>query len=199
MAREKIASVIQLAGEEILKLVDKIDYDVAAKLEERILQHPEKSIFFTGCGTSGKGAQKIVHTFRVVNLPASYIDPSDAVHGGLGVVREGDMLVIISKGGNTKELTSFLDNLAAKKVFIVAVTENEDSAIAKAADLIFKITVDRESDVFNMIASASTLAVMAVFDAIAVDLMKDMGFTKEELLINHPSGLVGDRLQEERG
>ena len=194
MSKEIITSVIETEGREIQKLVDSIDFDVVEKLVDWITEHPEKNLFFTGCGTSAMAAKKIVHTFRVINQAAFYINPSDAVHGSLGAVGEGDMVFMISKGGSTKELTSFLDNVKAKKAQIVAVTEKEESVIAKAADILLKIKVEREPDEYNMLATASTMAVISVFDAIAINLMKTTGFSQKIFLDNHPSGDVGDRL-----
>lgn len=194
MSKEIITSVIETEGKEIQKLVDSIDFDVVEKLVDWITEHQEKKLFFTGCGTSAMAAKKIVHTFRVINQSAFYINPSDAVHGSLGAVGEGDMVFMISKGGSTKELTSFLDNVKAKKAQIVAVTEKEESVIAKAADLLLKIKVEREPDEYNMLATASTMAVISVFDAIAINLMKTTGFSQKIFLDNHPSGDVGDRL-----
>lgn len=195
MSKESIASIIKAEGEELQKLANHIDYETIQKMIDWIVSHPQKNLFFTGCGTSGTAAQKIVHTLRVVNQAAFYINPSDAVHGSIGVVSEGDMVVFLSKGGSTKELIAFLDNVRAKKAYIVAVTENKASALAKAADLTLLVQIDREPDDFNMLATASTIAVISVFDAIAIHLAKETGFSKKAFLENHPSGAVGERLR----
>ena len=194
MAAEIISKVIETEGSEISKLVKTVDLGVVDKIVNWITENQNKNIFFTGCGTSAMAANKIVHTFRVVNQKAFYVNPSDAVHGSLGAVKEGDIIFVISKGGNTKELTVFLDNMKAKKAVIVAVTENPDSIIAKTADILLKIKVDREPDAYNMLATASTMAVISVFDAIAINLMETTGFSQAIFLDNHPSGDVGDRL-----
>ena len=195
MIKEIMKEVFHTEGAEIIRLADYIDYKIAQDIVAWILNNPQKKVFFTGCGTSGVGAKKATHTFSVINIPAFYINPSDAVHGALGKVGQGDMVVLISKGGSTRELTAFLDNLKQKKAYLVAVTENENSVIAKAADKVLKVAVEREPDSFNMLATASTLAVIALFDAIAIALMKESGFSKETFLTNHPSGDVGARLQ----
>ena len=197
MSKETIASVIEAEGEELRKLAGRIDCDTVQKLINWIVGHPQKNLFFTGCGTSGTAAQKIVHTLRVVNQPAFYINPSDAVHGSIGVVGEGDMVVFVSKGGGTKELVAFLENVRAKNAYVVAVTENAGSTIAKAADLTLLVRIDCEPDDFNMLATASTLAVISVFDAVAIHVARATGFSKKDFLENHPSGAVGERLLAE--
>ena len=199
MSKESISTVIRAEGEELQKLADRIDCEAVGKLVDWIVGHPEKKLFFTGCGTSAMAAQKVVHTMRVVNQTAFYINPSDAVHGSIGAVGEGDLVVFLSKGGSTRELAAFLDNIRAKKAYIVAVTENAESVIARAADLTLLVQIDREPDAFNMLATASTLAVISVFDAVAIEVAKETDFSKRDFLENHPSGAVGARLQAEVG
>lgn len=193
MSKETLEYVVNAEGEELIKLAKRLDLDVLDDLTTRIAEC-KGAVFFTGCGTSAQAARKITHTFQVIGQRAFYLNPSDAVHGGLGAVHEGDIVVIISKGGTTKELTSFLPNLKEKHVTIVAVGEKPESPIGQAADVFVKVKVDREPDEYNMLATASTMAVIATFDAVAINLMRESGFSKQAFLVNHPSGDVGDRL-----
>lgn len=197
MAAEIMRSVIREEGNELIKLADRLDLD-AVKSFENIVRESKGLLYFTGCGTSAMAARKCVHTFQVIGQSAFYLNPSDAVHGGLGAIKGDDTVVVISKGGSTKELVSFLPNLQEKGATIVAVGEHEDSPIGRVANLFIKVEVDREPDTFNMLATASTLAAIATFDAVAIALMRDTGFTKAEFLANHPSGDVGRRLAEGR-
>lgn len=197
MSKETLEHVVTAEGEELIKLAKKLDFDVLDDLTDRI-GSCEGAVFFTGCGTSAQAARKITHTFQVIGRRAFYLNPSDAVHGGLGAVHEGDIVVVISKGGTTKELTSFLPNLKEKDVTIVAVGEKPESPIGQAADVFVRVKVDREPDEFNMLATASTLAVIATFDAVAINLMRESHFSKQAFLVNHPSGDVGERLAEGR-
>jgi len=151
-------------------------------------------IVASGVGTSAAAARKIAHSLSCVERPAFFLSPADAVHGGLGSVKKGDVAVLISKGGNTREILNIIPALQAKKVVIVAVTENGDSALARASDLLVKVHVDCEADDFNMLATTSTMAVVAVFDAACVALMKVTGYTKQQFAIIHPGGAVGERL-----
>lgn len=147
-----------------------------------------------GCGTSAAAARKIAHSLCCIERPAVFLAPGDALHGGLGLAQPSDLAVLISKGGNTREIVSLLTPLRSKRVRIIAVTEEPSSTLGQAADLLLRVKVDREPDDFNMLATASTMAVVAVFDAICVALMRITGYTQERFAIIHPAGAVGDRL-----
>jgi D-arabinose 5-phosphate isomerase GutQ len=141
-------------------------------------------------------ARKIAHSLCCVERPAAFLSPGDAVHGGLGLVQPGDVVIAISKGGNTREILNLLEAVRAKQAFLVAVTENPGSALARLSDLLLKVRVEREPDTFNMLATASTMAVLAVFDAVCIALMERTGYTREQFAVIHPGGAVGDRLLE---
>ena len=151
-------------------------------------------VLVAGCGTSAAAARKIAHSLCCIERPAAFLAPGDAVHGGLGVVQRGDVVVLISKGGNTREIVQMLPALAAKHVLVIGVTEAPDSLLGRAAGLRLRVRVRREPDPFNMLATASTLAVIAVFDAVCIALMQATGYTREQFAVIHPGGAVGERL-----
>ena len=148
-------------------------------------------------GTSAMAAKKAVHSLNCIECPAVFLTPSDAVHGGLGVLQKDDILFLVSKGGGTGELVQLIPACRAKGAVLVGVTENEDSRIAKEADICLKIKVDREPCRFNMLATASTMAVVSVFDAVCIALMQYTDYTKEQFAVIHPKGAVGERLLKE--
>lgn len=152
-------------------------------------------VLTTGAGTSAAAARKIAHSLCCVERPALFIAPSDAVHGGLGVVQAADVVIAISKGGGTREIVDLLEGVRGKRAFLIGVTENGGSVLARQSDLWLRVKVAREPDPFNMLATASTLAVVAVFDAICVALMEVTGFTRTQFAVIHPGGAVGDRLR----
>lgn len=195
MTENKILEMFETEGEEIKHLSKTIDLNSFKKLQQMIMKC-SGNVFVTGCGTSAMAAKKIVHTLRVIDIPAFYLNPSDAVHGALGSVHQKDLIIFISKGGNTKELTNFIPNLIEKKIKIIVVTESEKSELSKKSNLVVRIKISKELDEFNMLATTSTLAVISFFDVLAVCLMQTQKFTKTEFLINHPSGEVGERLKE---
>lgn len=153
-----------------------------------------RRILTTGCGTSAAAAKKIAHSLCCLERPAAFLSPSDAMHGGLGLVQSGDVVIAISKGGVTRELLNLVPAFKTKQAFLIAVTENPDSPLARAADLLLRVKVEREPDPFNMLATASTLAVTAVFDAVCIALMHLTGYTREQFAVIHPGGAVGERL-----
>lgn len=198
--KQIFASVWNAESKEINRLIWSVDYDKASDLIELILETKRNGgrIFLAGVGTSAAAARKIAHSFCCVEIPSFFLSPGDAVHGGLGAVQPGDVAVLISKGGNTREIVNIIAGIKAKNATLVGVTENEDSALAQHSDLLIKIKVEREPDKFNMLATASTLAVIAFFDAIAICLMHETGYTKEQFAIIHPGGAVGERLLKEK-
>lgn len=117
------------------------------------------------------------------------------MHGGLGLVQPEDVVIAISKGGNTREIVSLIPSIRTKGARLIGVTENGNSVLAQGADLWLEVRVEREPDPFNMLATASTLAVLAVFDAVCIAVMQMTGYTREQFVLIHPGGAVGERLQ----
>lgn len=154
-------------------------------------------IVVTGVGTSGIAARKVAHMLACVERPAIYLNATDAAHGDLGFTlrRPGDYAVT---RGEFDELTRLLPGLAARNVPILSVTENADSAIAKASRLVISTGVQREADPLNMLATTSILLVLAIFDAACACLMSESGYSKETLLAVHPGGDVGLTLSREK-
>ena len=151
-------------------------------------------VVVSGCGTSGAAAKKIAHSLCCIEIPAMFLSPADAVHGALGMLQEGDILILISKGGNTGELVNLIPACKTKHATLIGVSENPDSTIAKEADIYLKVKVEKEPCRFNMLATASTLAVISTFDAICIALMSLTGYTREQFAVIHPGGAVGERL-----
>jgi KpsF/GutQ family protein len=159
-----------------------------------VLAACQGKVLTTGAGTSAAAARKIAHSLCCVERPALFLSPGDAVHGGLGAVQPGDVVIAISKGGGTREIVNLLPAIRAKQALLIGVTECPDSVLGRRCDLLMRVKVKREPDPFNMLATASTLAVVAVFDAVCIALMRVMGYTKNQFALIHPSGAVGDRL-----
>ena len=189
----EVERVIKAEAEELLKLAERFDREAVLQTADA-LQNCKGKVVLAGCGTSGQAAKKIAHTLCCIEIPAVYMCPADAVHGELGLLQEGDVLILISKGGNTEELLPFIPACKTKKATLNGVTENGNSGIAKNADILLQVKTDREPDPFNMLATASTLAVISLFDALCIALAQRKGFTREQFAIIHPHGAVGNRL-----
>jgi len=199
MDRTQIApsfrETILLESQSLASLVDQVDMGAVAQCVEAIAACKGR-VITTGAGTSAAAAKKIAHSLCCIERPAMLLTPSDAVHGGLGAVQPGDIVIAISKGGNTAEILNMLPAIAAKKATLIGVTENDRSELARRSTILLRVKVDREPDPFNMLATASTLAVIAVFDAICIALMQHTGYTREQFAVIHPGGAVGERLRK---
>jgi KpsF/GutQ family protein len=189
----EVERVVKAEAEELQKLSERFDKDAVLRTA-KALQNCKGKVVLAGCGTSGQAAKKIAHTLCCIEIPAIYMCPADAVHGELGLLQEGDILILISKGGNTEELVTLIPACKTKKATLIGVSEDPESAIAKNADIYLEIKTDREPDPFNMLATASTLAVISMFDGICIALAQRKGFTRDQFAVIHPHGAVGARL-----
>lgn len=184
---------ISMEADAIGKLTEVLD-EKAVLETAKALQNCKGKVILSGCGTSAMAAKKVAHSLCCIEIPALFLSPADAVHGGLGVQQEDDILILISKGGNTQELVNLIPACRTKKAKLIGVSENPDSKIAQAADIYMKVKAEREPCRFNMLATSSTLAVISTFDAICIALMQMTGYTREQFAVIHPGGAVGERL-----
>ncbi|MBS0056311.1 SIS domain-containing protein [Yersinia sp. Marseille-Q3913] len=182
---------------ELAALKENVDQQVWLQVLDALAECRGK-IAVTGVGTSGIAARKVAHMLACVEQPAIYLNATDAAHGDLGFLGAQDMIILISRGGNSDELTRLIPTLQRKQVKIISVTENEQSTIAQASALVLKTHVKQEIDPLNMLATTSIVLVLALFDAICACLMARSGFTKESLLAVHPGGDVGIELRKQK-
>lgn len=182
---------------ELLRLKEYVSYDNIIKTI-KLISGCKGNVLITGCGTSAQIAKKIVHSLNCINTKAFYLNPSDAIHGSLGTIDNRDIVVFISKGGNTEELTCFVDNIKAKKAKIIYVGEDANSKLGKACDIFLQVKIKKEPDQFNMLATSSSMSVLALFDAICICIIEYNKFTKDDFKINHPGGAVGKRLKQNK-
>ncbi|TCS78100.1 KpsF/GutQ family protein [Muricomes intestini] len=190
---QEAARTIFMEAKAVESLLTTVDMEKVAEVVRRIGDGTGK-VVIAGCGTSAMAAKKGVHSLNCIERPAVFLTPSDAVHGGLGVLQKEDILILVSKGGGTEELVQMIPACKAKGATLAAITENEESEIGKMADICIKVKTGQEPCRFNMLATASTLCVISVFDAICISLMQYTNYTKEQFAVIHPKGAVGDRL-----
>ena len=180
-----------------LEGLKRTDYGVMERIVELLLavKRNKSRVITMGCGTSGQAAKKIAHTCNCVEIPSFFMSPADSAHGGMGGIQEGDIVVLLTKGGNTPDIIGALPACKAKKAVTIGVTNNPDSILAKECDIPLILDSGEEPDVWRLLPCCSTLAAIAVWDAILLAVMRCNGFTKEDFLLIHPGGATGDKLR----
>jgi len=159
-----------------------------------ILASSSGHVYVTGVGKSGIIANKIAATLRSTGTIATYLPASEALHGDIGVVRNGDVVLSIGKSGETSELNLLLTILKRNGATIIALTSNPESAMAAISDIVLDLRIAREACHLNLAPTTSTTAALAVGDAIAVTLMKIKGLSEDDFARHHPGGQLGRRL-----
>lgn len=160
----------------------------------QILAGCEGKIVVLGVGKSGIIGQKIAATMTSSGTAAVYLHPSDALHGGLGIVGPGDVVLMLSNSGETDELLQLLPYVKRRNVPIVAILGRKQSSIAQQSDAVIDASVDHEACPLNLAPTASTTVALAIGDALAMTLMKAKGLTEDDFASNHPAGQLGKRL-----
>ena len=151
-------------------------------------------IILLGVGKSGIIAQKIAATMISSGTAAVNLHPSDALHGGLGIVSADDVVLMLSNSGETDELLQLLPYLKRRNVPLVAIVGNLKSTIAQRADAVLDASVDSEACPLNLAPTTSTTVALALGDALAMTLMSAKGLTEDDFAHNHPAGQLGKRL-----
>lgn len=150
-------------------------------------------VVFSGMGKAGLIAKKIASTFSSIGIPSLYLHPAESIHGDLGIVQKDDLFFIISNSGETDEVIRILPWVKRMGLPSIVVTGNVSSTIAGYGDIVLDIRVE-EACPYNIIPTSSTTAALALGDAIAVVLMKERNFTREDLALLHPGGSIGRAL-----
>ena len=150
----------------------------------------------SGCGHSGIICQHFGHLMCCIERPAKFISPAEAVHGGMGYLQAGDVILMASRGGKTGELFPIIDICKHKGVHIIAVTENEQSPLAQSADVVLKQYVNRETDKYNAQGTTSSTALCMIFHALQTALIEETDYQNEQFALIHPGGAVGERLNK---
>jgi arabinose-5-phosphate isomerase len=159
-----------------------------------LLKNCRSKIVLVGVGKSGNIAEKIAATMTSSGTVAVYLHPSDALHGGLGIVTSEDVVVALSNSGETDEIATMLPYLKHRRVPIIAIVGNTNSTLARSADVILDASVDQEACPLNLAPTTSTTVALAVGDALAMTLMQVKGLTPDDFALNHPAGRIGKRL-----
>ncbi len=190
--KELAIETIKTEADAIERLTQYIDDDFVQTVLE--IFNGKGRVIVTGIGKSAIIASKIVATLNSTGTPAIFMHAADAIHGDLGIIQHNDIIVCLSKSGNTPEikvLVPLIRNLGNR---LVAIVSNSDSYLAQKADYVIKATVEREACPNNLAPTSSTTAQLVIGDALAVCLLKLRGFTPADFAKFHPGGSLGKKL-----
>jgi len=193
-------SSILIRGKEIFDLEIDAAIAVRNRLNGRFVEavraiHETKGkVILIGAGKSGLIASKVAATLRSTGVVAFFLHPSDAAHGDLGMVSEGDVAILISKSGETEEVRDLIPALRRRGAKLIAMVGEQLSRITAAADIWIDVGVEREACPIGLAPTSSTTVTMLMGDALAAVLMQLRGFTQQDFAKNHPGGSLGKRL-----
>lgn len=183
--------VVREEAEAVAKLAEYMDDNFVKAVQEIIKS--KGRVIVTGIGKSAIIGQKIVGTFNSTGTPAVFMHAADAVHGDLGIIQKDDIVVCISKSGNTPEIALLIPFLKANGNFLIAIVGDMESLLAKEAHCVLNCTVSREASPNHLAPTSSAMAQLAIGDALASTLIKMRGFSTEDFAKLHPGGILGKR------
>jgi arabinose-5-phosphate isomerase len=184
--------VLHLEGQAVLQLEDRIDESFVRAVE--LLAALKGRAIVSGVGKSGIIARKIAATLTSTGTPAFFLHPVEGVHGDLGMVLRDDLLIMISKSGESEELYELLRVVKRLGVPVIAFTGGTSSTLAQQSDVALDVSVAEEACPHDLAPTASTTAALAMGDALAVAVLIDKGFTQDDFAKLHPGGALGRRL-----
>ncbi len=185
---------LRIESKAISDIIEYLDKDSFVKAVEVLSTCPK--IITCASGSSGIATKKFAHSLCCIERNAQFLSPAEAIHGGIGCMKKGDAVVMVSRGGKTAELLPIIDVCNKKEVILIGVTENIDSPLAKSSQIIIPMKIEKESDGLNVMATASFVVTIAIFDAMLAALMKVTDYKLEQFALIHPGGAVGNRLNK---
>lgn len=192
MILERARRVIKIEAEAVAALIPRLGENFVRAVD--ILYECKGRVVLTGMGKSGLVAKKIATTLASTGTPALYLHPAEGVHGDLGMIVRGDVVVAVSNSGDTAEIVEILPALKRFGVKLIALVGNPQSLLAKESDVALDVGVHEEACPLNLTPTASTTAALAMGDALAVALLEKRGFKVEDFADLHPAGKLGRRL-----
>lgn len=189
----QVTELLRLEAAAIERTAERLDTG-SVERAVKLLNDCCSKVIVTGVGKSGVIAQKIAQTMTSTGTVAVFVHPSDALHGGLGIITKGDVVIALSNSGETDDLLTILPTLKQREISIIAIVGNLDSNLARYSEVVLDASVDQEACPLNLAPTTSTTVALAIGDALAMALMQVKGLTAEDFALNHPAGRLGKRL-----
>jgi arabinose-5-phosphate isomerase len=184
--------VLKIEAEGILKLAERIDDNFPKMVE--LICHSKGRLIISGIGKSGLVGRKIVSTLNSTGTRSLFLHPAEAMHGDLGMVDAGDIFIALSNSGETDEMNSLIPSIRKIGCTIIAFTGDTSSTLAKHSDIVIDVAVEREACPMGLAPTASSTALLAMGDALAVALINKKQFKSSDFKKIHPGGILGQRL-----
>lgn len=188
----RAARVLAVEAEGIAGLREKLDENFTRAVE--LLLHARGKVIVTGMGKSGLIGRKIAATLASTGTPAFFLHPAEGIHGDIGMVNKGDVVIALSNSGETLEVVRLLPLFKRLGLSLIALTGNRDSTLARHADAALDVGVREEACPMGLAPTASTTAALAMGDALAVVLFEEKGFSEQDFAMLHPGGMLGRKL-----
>ncbi|MDM8108359.1 KpsF/GutQ family sugar-phosphate isomerase [Phascolarctobacterium faecium] len=189
---EQARQVLRMEAEAVLEQVERIDEHFKAAVE-MIMACPGRTVI-TGMGKSGIIGRKMAATLASTGTPSFYLHPAEGIHGDLGMVTEGDVVIALSNSGETGEVLHILPSLRRIGAKLIAMVGNPNSTLAKNSDIVLNVGVTREACPLGLAPTSSTTAALAYGDALALALLLKRKFTASQFAVFHPGGSLGRKL-----
>jgi arabinose-5-phosphate isomerase len=184
--------VLEIEAESVLTLAKRLDQRFIGAVE--MILACSGRVVVTGMGKSGLICQKMAATMASTGTPALFLHPAEGLHGDLGMLMRGDVVIAVSNSGETEEISRILPTIKRMGLPLIAMSGNSMSTLARAGDVFLDISVKEEACPLQLAPTASTTATLAMGDALAVSLLIRRGFKEEDFALYHPGGALGKRL-----
>jgi len=189
---QRAAAVLRNESAGILSLIDRLDDNFVRAVE--LIQRCEGKVVVTGVGKSGHICAKIAATLASTGTPSFFLHSGEALHGDLGMVMKGDVILAVSNSGETDEILKLLPHFKFHELKLIVITGNPESTLAPAGEVVLNVRINEEACPLGLAPTTSTTAALAMGDALAVILLEQKGFKPDDFAARHPGGILGRRL-----
>ncbi|HEA47113.1 MAG TPA: KpsF/GutQ family sugar-phosphate isomerase [bacterium] len=192
MSIEDAKKVLEIESEAIKDLIKQLDNNFSQAV--KLISKCKGRVIVTGLGKSGLIGRKIASTLSSTGTSAFFVHPVEGMHGDMGMVMKEDVVLTLSYSGETEEMKRILPLVKRLGLKLITLTGNPDSSLAKESDVVLNVKVKKEACPFNLAPTASTTAMLALGDALAIVLLDKKGFREADFALLHPAGVIGKKL-----